>query len=65
MHSLSRNGLGPAGAAALAPGVAASASLTRLDVSHNFLDRGGQGVKMLREAVGGREGFTLLDDDND
>ena len=45
-----------------------SASLTRLDVSRNYLDRGGdgkgQGVKLLRDAVGGREGFVLIDDDN-
>ena len=43
-------------------------SLTRLDVAANYLDRGGdgkgQGVKLLRDAVGGREGFVLIDDDN-
>ena len=61
---LSRNELRAAGARALAPALA-KASLTRLDVSENMLDRGGQGVKMLRDAVCGRQGFMLLDDDND
>ena len=28
-------------------------------------DRGGQGVKLIRDAVGEREGFVLIDDDND
>ena len=42
-----------------------SSGLTRLDVSFNNLDRGGQGVKMLRDAVCEREGFTLLDGNND
>ena len=53
------------GATALAEMLSVNASLTRLDVSYNMLDRGGQGVKMLRDAVRGRQGFTLLDDDND
>ena len=42
-----------------------SASLTRLDVSHNILDRGGNGVQLLRDAVRQREGFVLIDGDND
>jgi hypothetical protein len=42
-----------------------SASLTRLDVSWNKLDRGGNGVQLLREVVRGRDGFVLIDNDND
>ena len=41
------------------------ASMTQLDVSRNFLDMGGNGVQLLRDAVGEREGFVLIDDDND
>ena len=41
------------------------ASLTRLDVSYNILDRGGNGVQLLRDAVRQREGFVLIDDGND
>ena len=59
------NEIGPEGAKALAPALAASGSLTRLDVSYNYLDRGGQGVKILRDAVSGRKGFVLIDNDND
>ena len=40
-------------------------SLMRLDVSQNYLDRGGNGVQLLRDAVREREGFVLIDDDND
>ena len=64
LHSLSENFLRSEGAAALAPALAANGSLTRLDVSQNYLDLGGHGVKMLRDAVHGREGFTLLDYSN-
>jgi len=55
----------PEGPKAIADALLVNASLTRLDVSSNYLDRGGHGVKMLRDAVCGRQGFTLLDDDND
>ena len=41
-----------------------TASLTRLDVSYNKLDRGGNGVQLLRDAVRQREGFVLIDDGN-
>ena len=58
------NSLGPAGAEALAPALVGG-SLTKLDVSSNYLDRGGHGVQMLRDAVRGRQGFTLLDENND
>jgi hypothetical protein len=49
----------------LAPAIAVCASLTRLDVSHNLLDRGGNGVQLLRDAVRQRELFVLIDADND
>ena len=63
---LSHNKLGPEGAKVLAPAIAVCASLlTRLDVSHNNLDRGGNGVQLLRDAVRQREGFALIDDYND
>ena len=62
---LANNGITATGAASVAAYLAISASLTRLDVSHNPLDRGGQGVKLLRDAVSARQGFTLLDQDND
>ena len=57
MRSLFGNGLGAAGAAALAPGVAASASLTALDVRSNGL--GDQGEALLQQAVQGRSAFDL------
>ena len=53
------------GIKAIADAVRVSASLTRLDVSHNYLSRGGEGVKLLRDAVKGRKTFVLIDDDND
>ena len=59
MHSLSRNKLGSDGAAALAPGIVASGSLTKLDVSWN--DMKTEGVKLLRNAVQKRKGFELID----
>ena len=58
------NYLGPEGAKVLAPALV-KASLTRLDVRENYLDRGGEGVKLLRDAVKGRKGFALEDADND
>ena len=63
--NLMNNGCGPAGAKSVAAMVAVTASLTRLDVSCNMLDRGGEGVKLVRDAVKGREGFVLLDHYND
>ena len=57
--------LGSADGILVASDLFVRASLTRLDVSRNILDRDGQGVKMLRDAVRERKGFTLLDDDND
>ena len=39
-------------------------SLTRLGVSYNLLDQGGQGVKLLGDTVFARQGFTLLDQRN-
>ena len=57
--------IGPRGATALASAIAGIASLTRLDVSRNYLDRRGNGVQLLRDAVREREGFVLIDDDND
>ena len=53
------------GAKAMAELISVMASLTRLDVSYNILDRGGNGVQLLRDAVRQREGFVLIDDDND
>ena len=52
------------GVIAIADALSVNGSLTRLDVSHNYLDRGGQGVKILRDAVSGRKGFVLIDEDN-
>ena len=63
LHS---RGLGPGDAALIAGGLRAfMASLTRLDVSLNHMDRGGNGVQLLRDAVRQREGFVLIDADND
>ena len=57
--------LGPGDAMLLAPEISVMASLMRLDVSQNYLDRGGNGVQLLRDAVREREGFTLIDHHND
>ena len=54
----------PADAILLTADIFVRAELTRLDVSKNNLDQGGHGVKMLRDAVCGRQGFTLVDFDN-
>ena len=62
---LSGNNLDPESAKALAPALAASASLTQLNVAYNYLNRGGNGVELLRDAVREREGFKLIADDND
>ena len=53
------------GAKAVAELASVTSSLTRLDVSGNYLDRGGSGVQLLRDAVKGREGFELIDYQND
>ena len=50
--NLAFNEIGPEGAASLAAAVAACGSITRVDVSNNFLQA--QGVKSLREAAGSR-----------
>ena len=55
--NLSGNELRPEGAAALAPAIAVSPSLTRLDVRHNLLWDKGKGV--LRNSIEGRSGFEL------
>ena len=52
------------GITAIAEALKGNASLTRLDVSYNKLDRGGNGVQLLRDAVRQREGFVLIDDGN-
>ena len=62
---LAQNGIGPDGAKAIAALCSVTGSVTQLDVSRNFLDRGGNGVQLLRDAVREREGFVLIDDDND
>ena len=49
--------LNPESAKALAPALAASASLTQLDVKYNAL--GTEGKTVLRTAVEGRSGFEL------
>ena len=51
------NDIGTEGAKALAAGLAANASLTRLDARVN--DLGEEGKAMLRKAVEGRSGFEL------
>ena len=56
--NLSSNLLFPEGAKALAPGLAASASLTKLDIQYNELSEEGEAV--LRKAVEGRSGFELV-----
>jgi Ran GTPase-activating protein (RanGAP) involved in mRNA processing and transport len=62
--SIGCNGIGPNGAKAIAAFCAVTTSATRLDVSWNNLDRGGNGVRLIREAVGGRSGFELVDGHN-
>ena len=62
--NLQRNEIGPNGAKAIAALCAVRGSLTRLVVSANFLDRGGEGVRLLRDAVSGREGLVLIDRNN-
>ena len=61
---LTDNHLGPEGAKAIASGIRDNSSVTRLDVSWNDLNRGGEGVKLLRDAVKGRKGFALIDGNN-
>ena len=61
---LSDNDIGPDGVKAIAALCAVCAPLTRLDVSYNKLDRGGNGVQLLRDAVRQREGFALIHDGN-
>ena len=61
---LSAKNLGPASAVVIAALISANGSLTRLDVSRNYLDSGGAGVELLRDAVKGRDGFVLIDDCN-
>ena len=53
------------GIKAIADALRVNGSLTRLDVSYNMLDRGGNGVQILREAVRQRAGFVLVDNEND
>ena len=60
--NFSMNQLGPEGAKALAP-VLVRASLTRVNVSYNSMRD--KGVKLLRDAVSGREGFELIDHRNE
>ena len=57
VHSLRKNNLGPNGAAALAPGLAANSGLTKLDVRFN--DMSSEAKEMIRKAVEGCEGFVL------
>ena len=59
------NGLGEADAVLLASDLSkagVSGALTRLDVSFNSMKS--EGVKLLREAVGGRANFELIDEYN-
>ena len=62
---LSEKRIGVEGGMVVAGLLPAMASLTRLDVSYNKLDRGENGVQLLRDAVRQREGFVLIDDYND
>ena len=57
LGSLSHNQLGPEGAKALAPGIAANGGLMSLNVKSNNL--GDEGESAIRKAVEGREGFDL------
>ena len=52
------NDIGPEGAKALAPALAASGSLTKIDVRYNLL--GDDGKAALRKVVEGRSGFELM-----
>ena len=52
------NNLGPEGAKALAPAIAGSSSLTKLDARWNRL--GSEGAAALQDAVRSKEGFELL-----
>ena len=56
---MSGNGIGAEGAKPLADALRANGALTRLDVSVNKMTS--EGVKLLREAVGGRANFELID----
>ena len=58
-YRLEGNELGPDGAKALAPGLTANASLTKLDVRYNS-SMGEEGKAALRKAVEGRSGFELI-----
>ena len=53
------NRIGPEGAKALAPALAANASLTKLNVRYNS-SMGEEGKAALRKAVEGRSGFELI-----
>ena len=63
--NLCDNNISAEGAKAMCDALSANDSLTRLDVSFNMLDRGGNGVQLLRDAVRGRDGFVLIDNNND
>ena len=62
---LSDNRIGPEGAKAVAAMAAVVASLTRLNVAHNYLNRGGNGVQIIKDAVRDRKDFELVAHDND
>ena len=62
-NNLTNYGRDMTGITALADALKVNGSLTRLDVSVNYL--GGNGVRLLRDAVREREGFVLVDDAND
>ena len=53
------------GITAIADALRVTASLTRLNVARNYLNRGGNGVELLRDAVREREGFKLIANWND
>ena len=58
VHSLSSNDLGPNGAAALAPGLAANGSLTNCDVRSNSIE--GDGAQQLSAAVLSSKCLTIF-----
>ena len=60
---LSLNNIGAEGAKPLADALRVTASLTQLNVTYNYLNRGGNGVELLRDAVREREGFKLIADE--